>query len=186
MGSPRNIRQRAHHHALWDADGCPSSLERNISAGDHDLDICFPCCGWSWNRSRFATLSFPTVSRSVQRHAHKQRVDYPLSSVLSAEKQPLGSRAVQVLTVFSFIGLGNYVSSIVFLILLRAFKAAVFNDAHALEWVWRLQLGLGMIPAALTLYSRLTISETRPYQQCNCLWLLSDTASTDAYVHRRF
>ncbi|KAJ4148008.1 hypothetical protein LMH87_002497 [Akanthomyces muscarius] len=91
--------------------------------------------------------------------------DYPLSSVLSAEKQPLGSRAVQVLTVFSFIGLGNYVSSIVFLILLRAFKTAVFDDARALEWVWRLQLGLGMVPAALTLYSRLTISETKPYQQ---------------------
>lgn len=74
-----------------------------------------------------------------------------------------------MLTVFSFIGLGNYVSSIVFLILLRAFKTAVFDDARALEWVWRLQLGLGMVPAALTLYSRLTISETKPYQQCNCL-----------------
>lgn len=92
--------------------------------------------------------------------------DYPLSSVLSAEKTPLGSRGIQVLTVFSFIGLGNYVSSIIFLVLLRAFKSAVLNDIKALEWVWRLQLGLGMIPAGLTLYSRLTMPETKPYKQC--------------------
>lgn len=92
--------------------------------------------------------------------------DYPLSSTLSAEKTPLGSRAVQVLTVFSFVGLGNYTSSLVFLVLLRAFKSAVFNDIRALEWVWRLQLGLGMVPAMLTLYSRLTMPETKPYRQC--------------------
>lgn len=92
--------------------------------------------------------------------------DYPLSSVLSAEKKALGSRGIQVLTVFSFIGLGNYVSSIIFLVLLRAFKSAVFNNIKALEWVWRLQLGLGMVPAAITLYSRLTMPETKPYKQC--------------------
>lgn len=99
-----------------------------------------------WLESELEQVRHPIVGRSVRRHAHKQRVNYPLSSCLSAEKQPLGSGAVQALTVFSFIGLGNYdFSSIVFLILLRAFKAAVFNDAHALEWVWRLQLGLGLI-----------------------------------------
>lgn len=99
--------------------------------------------------------------------------------MLSAEKQVLGSRAVQVLTVFSFIGLGNYVSSIVFLILLRAFKSAVFNDLRALEWVWRLQLGLGMFPAALTLYSRLKMSETQHYQKCGYYCPSNDYKWTD-------
>lgn len=67
---------------------------------------------------------------------------------------------------FSFIGLGNYSSGVVFVVLLRIFKSAVLNDIKALEWVWRLQLGIGMIPAALTLYSRFTIPETKPYEDC--------------------
>ncbi|KAJ6442371.1 inorganic phosphate transporter (predicted) [Purpureocillium lavendulum] len=91
--------------------------------------------------------------------------DYPLSSTLSAENGSIGSRAVQVLTVFSFIGIGNYFASIIFIILLSAFKSAVFGDIRALEWVWRLQLGIGMIPAAITLYSRLTMPETEPYKK---------------------
>ncbi|KAL2872004.1 major facilitator superfamily domain-containing protein [Aspergillus lucknowensis] len=90
--------------------------------------------------------------------------DYPLSSSLSAEKAPLGSRAVQVLTVFSNIGLGNFSASIVFLVLLRAFQGAITSKLDRLQWVWRLQLGIGIVPAALTLYARLTIGETSPYQ----------------------
>ncbi|BCS21077.1 inorganic phosphate transporter Pho84 [Aspergillus puulaauensis] len=89
--------------------------------------------------------------------------DYPLSSALSVESVSLGTRAVQVLSVFAFIGVGNYAASIVFLVLLRAFKSAVYNNINALEWVWRLLLGIGMVPAALTLYARLTLPETKPY-----------------------
>ncbi|KAJ6043939.1 uncharacterized protein N7446_002135 [Penicillium canescens] len=94
--------------------------------------------------------------------------DYPLSSSLSAEKSPFGSRAVQVLTVFSNIGLGNIAASIVFLVLLKAFEGSIANDLSRLEWVWRLLLGIGIIPALFTLYARLTISETVPYKQYVC------------------
>jgi PHS family inorganic phosphate transporter-like MFS transporter len=89
-----------------------------------------------------------------------------MSSSLSAEKSPLGSRAEQVLTVFSNIGLGNIAASIVFLVLLKAFEGSVADNERHLEWVWRLLLGIGIVPAALTLYARLTISETMPYKQC--------------------
>ncbi|KAJ5610741.1 hypothetical protein N7510_007460 [Penicillium lagena] len=94
--------------------------------------------------------------------------DYPLSSSLSAEKSPFASRAVQVMTVFSNIGLGNIAASIVFLILLKAFEGAIASDQNNLEWVWRLLLGLGIVPAAFTLYARLTISETEPYKRYVC------------------
>ncbi|KAJ6152855.1 hypothetical protein N7497_007174 [Penicillium chrysogenum] len=90
---------------------------------------------------------------------------YPLSSSLSAEKSPFGSRAIQVLTVFSNIGLGNTAASVVFLILLKAFEDSVANNISHLEWVWRLLLGIGIVPAAFTLYARLTITETLPYKQ---------------------
>lgn len=57
-------------------------------------------------------------------------------------------------------------ASIVFLVLLKAFQGSVAaNEAH-LEWVWRLLLGIGIIPAVFTLYARLTIAETLPYKQC--------------------
>ena len=73
---------------------------------------------------------------------------------------------MQVLTVFSNIGLGNMAASIVFLILLEAFEGSIAENMSNLEWVWRLLLGIGLIPAAFTLYARLTIAETLPYQQC--------------------
>lgn len=92
-----------------------------------------------------------------------------MSSTLAAEKTPLGSRAVQVLTVFSAIGLGNISASIIFLILLKAFEYSVATNVRHLEWVWRLLLGIGMVPAALTLYARLTMPESAPYRKCESL-----------------
>ncbi|KAJ5759094.1 hypothetical protein N7520_006250 [Penicillium odoratum] len=94
--------------------------------------------------------------------------DYPLSSALAAEKSPFGTRAVQVLAIFSNIGLGNLAASIVFLVLLKAFQNAIADDIQHLEWVWRLLLGIGIIPAVFTLYARLTIAETLPYKQYVC------------------
>jgi PHS family inorganic phosphate transporter-like MFS transporter len=89
-----------------------------------------------------------------------------MSSSLSAEMTPLGSRAITVLSVFSFIGLGAITSSIVYLVLLVAFKSLIYQNINHLEWVWRLLLGLGLIPCALTLYARLKMKETKPYEQC--------------------
>lgn len=73
---------------------------------------------------------------------------------------------MQVLTVFSNIGLGNMAASIVFLILLKAFQGSITENINHLERVWRLLLGIGIVPAIFTLYARLTIAETLPYKQC--------------------
>lgn len=66
-----------------------------------------------------------------------------MSSSIAAEKTPLGSRAILVLSVFTCIGLGAFTSSIVYLILLAAFKSSIRDDINNLEWVWRLLMGLG-------------------------------------------
>ncbi|KAL3476034.1 major facilitator superfamily domain-containing protein [Aspergillus californicus] len=91
--------------------------------------------------------------------------DYPMSSSLSAESTPLGSRAVLSLSVFASMGLGNIAASITFLVLLEAFRSGIESDIQYVEWVWRLFLGLGMIPAAITLYARWTMAETAPYEK---------------------
>ena len=57
-------------------------------------------------------------------------------------------------------------ASIVFLVLLKAFEGSIATNINHLEWVWRLLLGIGIIPAVFTLYARLTIAETLPYKQC--------------------
>lgn len=77
----------------------------------------------------------------------------------------MGSRAKLVLTVFSCIGLGVFTSGIVYLILLAAFKGAVEDDIDHLQWVWRLLFGIGLIPLVLTLYARLTMRESVPYEK---------------------
>ena len=94
------------------------------------------------------------------------RLDYPMSSTLSAEHNPFRSRGKMVLTVFASLGLGNFTAAIVFVVLLGAFKGAISANVNHLEWVWRLLLGLGIIPAAATLYARLRMKESIPYEKC--------------------
>lgn len=89
-----------------------------------------------------------------------------MSSSLGAEKQPIGSRSKTVLLIFASYGLGSCAAAIVFFILVVAFKSSINEDVKHIQWVWRLLLGIGIIPAAITLYGRLTIRETEPYQKC--------------------
>ena len=67
-----------------------------------------------------------------------------MSSALAAEKPAFGSRAKTILSVFACIGIGSVCSSIVFIILLAAFKKSIQDDIRHVEWVWRLLMGLGM------------------------------------------
>lgn len=103
--------------------------------------------------------------------------DYPMSSSLSAESTPLGSRAILSLSVFACMGVGNIAASITFLVLVEAFQSGIESDIQYAEWVWRLFLGLGMIPAAITLYARWTMAETAPYEKCMCHPYLNSSSS---------
>jgi MFS transporter, PHS family, inorganic phosphate transporter len=91
--------------------------------------------------------------------------DYPMTSSISAENERFGSRAKLVLTVFASIGLGGTTGALVFLILIAAFKNSINENTYHLQWVWRLQFGLGLIPLAATLYARLTMKESKPYEK---------------------
>ena len=95
-----------------------------------------------------------------------------MTSTLSAEHTIVGTRARLIMLVFSFIGLGSLTAGIVFIVLLAAFKSAIIHNINRVEWVWRLLLGLGIIPAAFTLYARLKMKETKPYEKCMSLNLI--------------
>lgn len=89
-----------------------------------------------------------------------------MTSALSAEHNAMRSRAKLVLTVFASIGLGGMTSGITYLVLLAAFKSSVNDNIYHLNWVWRLLFGVGLVPLILTVYFRLTMPESKPYQQC--------------------
>ena len=88
-----------------------------------------------------------------------------MTSSLSAEFNSTGSRAKLVLTVFASIGLGAFSAGIIYVILLAGFKHSIIRDINHLQWVWRLLFGIGLVPLILTLYARLTMKESKPYEQ---------------------
>ena len=89
-----------------------------------------------------------------------------MTSSLSAEHNPIRSRAKLVVTVFASIGLGGFTAGVTYLVLLAAFKSSINENIYHLQWVWRLFFGIGLIPLIITLYFRLTMPESKPYEQC--------------------
>jgi hypothetical protein len=92
--------------------------------------------------------------------------DYPMTSAYSIEQNGSFSRAKLLLTVFTCLGVGEVAVGIVYVVLLSAFKTSIEADIYRLQWVWRLLLGIGLVPLAGTLYARLTMPESKPYKQC--------------------
>lgn len=66
--------------------------------------------------------------------------------------------------VFASQGWGNLAAAIVGLVIVAAFKNSLLNDPSddlkACDFMWRLLIGLGCVPACIALYFRLTIPET--------------------------
>jgi MFS transporter, PHS family, inorganic phosphate transporter len=91
--------------------------------------------------------------------------DYPMTSAISAERGLTVSRSTLILTIFSSIGLGSTVAALVFVILLVCFKYRLeAGHIEDLQYVWRLLLGLGLIPLLGTLYARFMMPETKSYE----------------------
>ncbi|EXJ57315.1 hypothetical protein A1O7_07662 [Cladophialophora yegresii CBS 114405] len=107
-----------------------------------------------------AWMSVFTTSLALE--SAEVRPDYPMTSALSAEHNPLHSRTKLVLTVFASIGLGSFTAGITYLVLLVAFKSSVDHNIYHLQWVWRLLFALGLVPVIITLYFRLTMPESKP------------------------
>ncbi|KAG0224169.1 Inorganic phosphate transporter pho84 [Mortierella sp. GBA43] len=89
--------------------------------------------------------------------------DYPMSATVTSEWASAGRRGQLMATIFSMQGIGNLMASIVTLIVLAIFKSAIKNDVDNLDIVWRICIGVGCIPAASTVYLRLTMPESPRY-----------------------
>ncbi|KAG8956986.1 Inorganic phosphate transporter pho84, partial [Tulasnella sp. 408] len=91
--------------------------------------------------------------------------DYPLSAVITSEFAATRFRGRMMIAVFAMQGFGNITASIVALIVTAAFKDPVLDhvDYRAVDYMWRIVIGFGMVPGLFAIYSRMTIPESPRY-----------------------
>ncbi|KAB2108400.1 Repressible high-affinity phosphate permease [Alternaria gaisen] len=99
--------------------------------------------------------------------------DYPLSSIITSEFATTKWRGAMMGAVFAMQGFGQLGGALVMLCLVAGFKdtlkgVAGYADcdgqcAVAVDKMWRALIGIGIVPACIALYYRLTIPETPRY-----------------------
>ncbi|KAF9418663.1 Inorganic phosphate transporter pho84 [Podila epigama] len=86
--------------------------------------------------------------------------DYPLSAVITSEFATTHRRGAMMAAVFAMQGFGYLCTGIVAILLLLIFRPMIEQDPKNLDYVWRLLIGLGCVPALVAVYFRMTIPET--------------------------
>ncbi|KAG8897196.1 Inorganic phosphate transporter pho84 [Tulasnella sp. 417] len=91
--------------------------------------------------------------------------DYPLSAIITSEFATTKYRGRMMNAVFAMQGFGNLAAAITALCVTRGFKSVIlkYSDHHHVDYMWRIIIGLGILPACIALYYRLTIPETPRY-----------------------
>ncbi|ORX89287.1 phosphate:H+ symporter [Basidiobolus meristosporus CBS 931.73] len=89
--------------------------------------------------------------------------DYPVSAVITSEFSSTNRRGMMIAAVFASQGIGILVAAIFTVIVLAIFQGAIRADTGNLDYVWRLMLGFGCVPAIFTVYFRLTMPESPRY-----------------------
>ncbi|KAL0576628.1 hypothetical protein V5O48_005358 [Marasmius crinis-equi] len=92
--------------------------------------------------------------------------DYPMSASVTSDRANLRKRGTMLAYIFSNQGWGSFVGSLVTIIVLECYKH-VMNDegkTSKVDGVWRIVVGLSLIPAFGTLYQRLTMPESQRFE----------------------
>jgi MFS family permease len=86
--------------------------------------------------------------------------DYPLSAVITSEYSTVKTRGRMMAAVFSLQGVGQLTAGVVCLLVIFAFRFKINEDPLNTDYVWRICLGLGCVPAVLGAYYRHKLPET--------------------------
>ncbi|KAJ3096029.1 phosphate transporter [Phlyctochytrium planicorne] len=89
--------------------------------------------------------------------------DYPMSAVITSEFSSVRYRGMMIGAVFAMQGIGILMGGVAFVVTLLAFRPLIQEDYLNLDYVWRIAIGVGVIPAIIAIYFRLTIPETPRY-----------------------
>ncbi|KAJ7184877.1 major facilitator superfamily domain-containing protein [Mycena filopes] len=93
--------------------------------------------------------------------------DYPMSASITSDRAVLRKRGTMLAYIFSNQGWGSLVGSLVTIIVLAAYKH-VMNDegkTSKVDGVWRIVVGVSLVPAFGTLYQRLTLPESTRFKE---------------------
>ncbi|CAF0766618.1 unnamed protein product [Adineta steineri] len=91
--------------------------------------------------------------------------DYPMSATVSSEWSSEGRRGQMLALTFSMQGWGQFFGALFDIILLAIFKHSIQADQINLDYVWRILLALGILPALCTIYSRFHLPESARYAE---------------------
>ncbi|KAJ6600975.1 inorganic phosphate transporter [Mycena vulgaris] len=88
--------------------------------------------------------------------------DYPMSASITTDRSVLRKRGTMLAYIFSNQGWGSFVGSLVTIIVLAAYKGVMDGkgETSKVDGVWRIVVGVSLIPAFATLYQRLTLPES--------------------------
>ncbi|KZV84844.1 MFS general substrate transporter [Exidia glandulosa HHB12029] len=91
--------------------------------------------------------------------------DYPMSASVMSDRALIWKRGALLSYIFSNQGYGSLLGSIITLIVLAAYKSPmdVHGETSKVDGVWRIIVGVSLIPAFATLYQRLTLPEATRY-----------------------
>ncbi|OAX38279.1 MFS general substrate transporter [Rhizopogon vinicolor AM-OR11-026] len=92
--------------------------------------------------------------------------DYPLSASVVSDRAVLRKRGTILAYVFANQGWGSLVGSLVTIIVLACYKHVMDDEGETskVDGVWRIVIGLSLIPAFGTLYQRLTLPESMRFK----------------------
>ncbi|KAJ3486738.1 hypothetical protein NLI96_g4034 [Meripilus lineatus] len=93
--------------------------------------------------------------------------DYPMSAAVATDRARLRKRGVMLAYIFANQGWGSLVGSLVTMIVLLCYKNVmeVQGKTSKVDGVWRIVIGLSLIPAFGTLYQRLTLPEAERFEE---------------------
>ncbi|KAF7357126.1 MFS inorganic phosphate transporter [Mycena sanguinolenta] len=93
--------------------------------------------------------------------------DYPMSASITSDRAAIRKRGTMLAYIFSNQRWGSLVGSLVTIVVLAAYKH-VMNDegkTSKVDGVWRIVVGVSLIPAFGTLYQRLTLPESDRFKE---------------------
>ncbi len=93
--------------------------------------------------------------------------DYPMSASVSSDRASVRKRGVMLAYIFANQGWGSLIGSLATLIVLLCYKNVmdVKGETSKVDGVWRIVVGLSLIPAIGTLYQRLTLPEAVKFEE---------------------
>lgn len=88
--------------------------------------------------------------------------DYPMSASITSDRSNLRKRGTMLAYIFSNQGWGSFMGSLVTIIVLAAYKHVMEDkgEVSKVDGVWRIVVGVSLVPAFGTLYQRLTLPES--------------------------